>query len=101
MSEHVVSLRIYYAIFVTLMVLTALTVAAAGADLGRLNVVVALTIAVVKATLVLLYFMHLRYSPRLTWLVVGVAMGWLLVLILLTIADPLTRGWLRSVVPLA
>jgi cytochrome c oxidase subunit 4 len=100
MSEHVVSLRIYYAIFVTLMVLTALTVTAAEFDLGHLNVVVALTIAVVKATFVLLYFMHLRYSPRLTWLVVGVAMGWLLVLILLTIADPLTRTWLRTVVPL-
>jgi cytochrome c oxidase subunit 4 len=100
MSEHVVSLRIYYTIFVTLMVLTALTVTAAEFDLGRLNVVVALTIAVVKATFVLLYFMHLRYSPGLTWLVVGVAMGWLLLLILLTIADPLTRTWLRSAVPL-
>jgi cytochrome c oxidase subunit 4 len=101
MSEHVVSIRAYCGIFFVLMALTALTVGAAMIDLGRLNIVVAMTIAVIKATLVLLYFMHLRYSPRLTWLVVGVAFAWLGILIGLTMVDPLTRMWLRSFVPLA
>jgi cytochrome c oxidase subunit 4 len=95
MSEHVVSTRTYYTIFATLMALTALTVGVATFDLGRLNVVAALAIAVVKATLVLLYFMHLRYSPRLTWLIVSVAFVWLAILIGLTMSDDLTRAWLR------
>jgi len=101
MSEHVISIRVYFGIFFVLMALTAVTVGAAMIDLGRLNIVVAMTIAVIKATLVLLYFMHLRYSPRLTWLVVGVAFAWLGILIGLTMVDPLTRMWLRSFVPLA
>ena len=95
MSEHVVSTRVYYAIFITLMVLTAVTVWVATFDLGRLNIVAALVIAVIKATLVLLYFMHLRYSPRLTWLIVSVAFVWLLILIGLTMSDELTRAWLH------
>jgi len=95
MSEHVVSTRTYYAIFITLMLLTAITVGVATLDLGRFNVVAALAIAVVKATLVLLYFMHLRYSPRLTWLIVSVAFVWLLILIGLTMSDELTRAWLH------
>jgi cytochrome c oxidase subunit 4 len=94
MSAHTVSLRVYYAIFLTLLVLTGLTVSAATIDLGRLNIVVALAIAVVKATLVLLYFMHLRYSPRLTWLVVSVGFVWLAIMITIILVDPLTRGWL-------
>lgn len=95
MSEHVVSTRTYYAIFLTLLVLTALTVWVATLDLGRLNVVAALAIAVIKATLVLLYFMHLRYSPRLTWLIVSVGFVWLAILIGLIMSDELTRAWLR------
>ena len=95
MSEHVVPVRSYYAIFLALMVLTALTVFVATIDLGPLNVIAALTIAVVKATLVLLYFMHLRYSPRLTWLVVSVAFVWLAIMIGLTLSDQLTRTWLQ------
>jgi cytochrome c oxidase subunit 4 len=95
MSEHVVNVRTYYVIFLTLMVLTALTVFVATIDLGRLNVVAALAIAVVKATLVLLYFMHLRYSPRLTRLIVSVAFVWLVILIGLTMSDELTRAWLH------
>ena len=96
MSEHVVSTRLYYTIFVALMAFTALTVGVATINLGRLNVVAALAIAVVKATLVLLFFMHLRYSPRLTWLVVSVALVWLAILIGLTMSDELTRGLLQS-----
>ena len=96
MAAHVVPTRIYYVIFAALMLFTALTVAAATVDLGRMNVVVALTIAVLKATLVLLYFMHLRYSPKLTGLVVVAAFVWLAILIGLTMSDELTRTWLAT-----
>ena len=66
MSEHIVSLRVYVTIFLSLMVGTALTVWAGLHDFpGPLNVIIAMTIAVVKATLVVLYFMHVRYSAGL------------------------------------
>lgn len=94
MSVHVVPLRIYFVIFASLMALTAITVAAAYVDLGPLNTVVALVIAVSKATLVILYFMHVRYSPSLTKLVVAGSFLWLLFLLVITMTDYLTRGWL-------
>jgi len=61
---------------------------------GPLNAVLALTIAVIKATLVVLYFMHVRYSPRLIGLVIAAALFWLAILFALTISDYSTRGWL-------
>jgi len=95
MSEHIVQPRIYIAIFLALMVGTGLTVLAAFRDFpGPLNAVVALTIAVVKATLVVLYFMHVRYSSRLIWLVIGSALFWLAIMFALTISDYWTRTWL-------
>ena len=95
MSEHIVQPRIYLAIFLALILGTGLTVLAAFSDFpGPLNVVVALTIAVIKATLVVLYFMHVRYSPRLIWLVIGSALFWLAIMFALTISDYWTRTWL-------
>jgi len=95
MSEHIVYPRTYIAIFLVLMVGTGLTVLAAFRDFpGPLNAVIALTIAVVKATFVVLYFMHVRYSSRLIWLIVGAALFWLAILFALTISDYSTRGWL-------
>jgi len=94
MSQHTVSTRIYFAVFAALLVLTALTVGAALVDLGQLNTPVALAIAVTKALLVILFFMHVRYSTQLTWLVVGSGFVWLAILILFTLSDLLTRGWL-------
>jgi len=95
MSEHIVSLRVYFTIFLALMVGTALTVWAGLQDFpGPLNVIVALTIAVVKATLVVLYFMHVRYSSRLIWVVFASALFWLGILFALTFGDYWTRGWL-------
>ena len=91
--DHVVPVPVYFAVFVALLVLTGLTTTIAYVDLGRLNVLVALTIAVVKASLVLLYFMHLRYSTRLTPLMVGIAFFWLAVMIVLTMSDFVSRGW--------
>ncbi|MDQ2975356.1 MAG: cytochrome C oxidase subunit IV family protein [Acidobacteriota bacterium] len=95
MSEYIVSLKIYVAIFLALMVGTALTVWAGLRDFpGQLNVIIALTIAVIKATLVVLYFMHVRYSSRLIWIVFGSALFWLGILFALTLSDYWTRGWL-------
>ena len=95
MSEHIVSLRVYVTIFLVLMVGTALTLWAGFQDFpGQLNVIIALTIAVIKATLVVLYFMHVRYSPRLVWLIFGSAIFWLGILFALTFSDYWTRGWL-------
>jgi cytochrome c oxidase subunit IV len=94
MSEHIVPVRVYVSIFAALISLTLLTVGVAMIDLGRLNIVVALTIATLKALLVLLYFMHLRYSTRLPWLAVAGGFFWLAVLILLSMSDVLSRGLL-------
>src|SRR6266849_5963148 len=95
MSEHIVYPRVYVTIFLALILGTGLTVVAAFRDFpGPLNAVVALTIAVVKATLVVLYFMHVRYSSRLVWLVVTAALFWLAILFALTISDYSTRAWL-------
>lgn len=95
MSEHIVSLRVYLTVFLSLMVGTALTVWAGLQDFpGPLNVVVALTIAVIKAALVVLYFMHVRYSSRLIWVVFASALFWLGILFALTFGDYWTRGWM-------
>jgi cytochrome c oxidase subunit 4 len=94
MSEHVIPATVYVAVAVALLVLTAITVAVAFVDLGAFNNVVALSIAVVKATLVILFFMHVRYSTPLTWLTVIGGFFWLLILLALTYGDYLSRGWL-------
>ena len=93
MSEHVVPRKVYYAVFVALLVLTAITTAVAFADLGPWNTVVALGIAFLKATLVALFFMHVKYSPRLTQVVVAGGLFWLAILIVLTLSDFVSRGW--------
>jgi cytochrome c oxidase subunit 4 len=92
MSEHVTSVKLYVGIFVALMVLTAATVIVANFDLGWANDVVALTIAVIKALLVLIFFMHLRYSTRATVLTAVAGFFWLGILIVLTLNDYMTRG---------
>ena len=97
MSEHIVSVRVYVMIFLALMVGTALTVWAGLQNFpGQWNVIIAMTIAVTKATLVVLYFMHVRYSSRLVWLVFGSALLWLAILFALTFSDYWTRGWLPA-----
>ena len=91
MTGHILPKRIYYTIFGVLMLATYATVQIAFLDLGVFNAVVALTIAVVKAVLVVLFFMHVRYSTRLTWVVVVGAVFWLVILLALTSGDYLTR----------
>ncbi len=92
-GHHIVRLRVYYLIFFSLMALTATTIFAARVDLGALNIVVAMGIAGLKATLVVLFFMHVKYSHRLTWVFVGAGIFWLVLLITLTTADYVSRGW--------
>ncbi|MBI2186800.1 MAG: cytochrome C oxidase subunit IV family protein [Acidobacteria bacterium] len=93
MAGHISPKRVYYTIFGSLMVLTAITVAVAFINLGSLNFPIALGIAITKATLVILFFMHLKYSSRLTKLICGSAFFFLLVLFGLTLSDYLSRGW--------
>lgn len=95
MSAHIVYPRVYVTIFAALLIGTGLTAWVAFFNFpGPLNAVVALTIAVVKATLVILYFMHVRYSPRLIALIIGAALFWMAILFALTISDYSTRAWL-------
>ena len=91
MSEHIVSPKIYLAIFLTLMVGTAITVWAAFQNFGKFNIVIALAIATFKATLVVLYFMHARYSPKRTQLVIVCSVFWLAIMLALTLSDYQTR----------
>jgi cytochrome c oxidase subunit 4 len=93
-EHHIHSERFYVQIFAVLLALLVVTVAAAYLDLGFLSVVVAITIAVVKAVLVVLYFMHVRYSSRLTWVFAGAAFFWLVILLALAMSDYLSRDWL-------
>jgi cytochrome c oxidase subunit 4 len=95
-AAHVAPKSLYYTIFLALMVGTGLTVAVAFVDLGALNNVVMLTIACVKALLVILFFMHVRWGSRLTWVVVASGFFWLLILFTITMSDFLTRGWIQG-----
>ena len=92
-QHHVVPLRIYYKVFLTLLVMTGLTVAVAYVDLGWGNTPIALAIALFKATIVILFFMHMRYNTPLMWLFGGAGFFWLLILLVLTMQDYVTRGW--------
>ena len=96
MAEHVTSIRTYLLVFGALMVLTAVTVWVAFLDLGTMNDLVALAIAVTKATLVVLWFMHVASSTKLTKLVVLAGFFWLLILFGLTLADYTTRDWIDN-----
>jgi cytochrome c oxidase subunit 4 len=93
MSAHILPKRLYYTIFGILMLCTYLTVQIAFFDLGALNTIAALGIAVLKATLVILFFMHVKYSTRLTWAVVLGSIFWFGILVALTMGDYLTRAW--------
>jgi len=93
MSEHIVSVKLYLGIFVALLCLTALTTGVAYIDLGAFNTVAALAIAVVKMMLVILFFMHVKYSGRLTQVFILAGFLFLAILITFTLADELTRHW--------
>jgi cytochrome c oxidase subunit 4 len=93
-SAHVLPARAYFGIWAALLLLTGTTVWVATIDLGPLNAIAALTIACVKALLVILYFMHVRWSSKLTWVFVGAGIFWFLIMVAFTMADYQSRAWL-------
>jgi cytochrome c oxidase subunit 4 len=93
-SAHITPVRTYVAVFGALLVFTFVTVVAAAQDFGFLNTAIALTIAVTKATLVVWYFMGVRYNTPLTKVVVASGFFWLLILFGLGMSDYLSRDWL-------
>ena len=93
MVNHVVPVRLYLTIVGCLFVLTAITVLAAFVELGALNTPVALAIAIVKATLVVLFFMHVRYSTPLMWVFAAAGFFMLLLLLALMMQDYMSRDW--------
>jgi cytochrome c oxidase subunit 4 len=96
-EHHIVSPKIYFAIFAALMICTILTIWAAEVDLNHIfsgmNIVVALTIATFKAALVVLFFMHGKYSSKRTQMVIICSVFWLAVMLFMTMSDYLTRAW--------
>ncbi len=98
MEHPVVSIKTYVSVFLALMFFTALTVFVAFIDFGHgiLNDVVAMTIAVIKALLVLIIFMHLKYSAKLLWLIAGSSVVWLIIMVGLTLTDYESRSWMES-----
>jgi cytochrome c oxidase subunit 4 len=93
-TAHIASVRLYVAVFVALLIFTGLTVLVAYFDLGVLNTPVALGVAVIKASLVVLFFMGVRHNTPLTKVVVVSGFLWLFILFGLTMGDYLTRPWL-------
>jgi cytochrome c oxidase subunit 4 len=96
MSGHVAPKSMYYTVFLLLLFGTGLTVAVAFWDLGPMNNVIMLGLAMTKALLVILFFMHVRWGTRLTWLVAASGFVWLLILFGITMSDYLTRGWVEG-----
>ena len=93
---HISPVSTYLTVFGTLMVLTTVTVAAAFTNLGSLNFPIAIAIAITKATVVILFFMHVKYSSKLTKFVVASSLFFLACLFGLTFTDYLSRGWFTS-----
>jgi len=93
-TAHITSVRVYLAVFVALLIGTGLTVWVAYYDLGLLNTPVALTVAVIKASLVVIYFMGVRFNTPLTKVVVVSGFLWLFILFGITMSDYMTRPWL-------
>jgi cytochrome c oxidase subunit IV len=96
MSGHVAPKSLYYTIFAALMVFTGITVAVAFINLGPFNFPVAISIAIIKATLVVLFFMHAKYSSRLTKLVIATGFFFLIMMFTLTLTDYISRGWITA-----
>jgi cytochrome c oxidase subunit 4 len=96
MSGHISPKSTYYTIFGALMVLTAVTIAVAFVHLGALNFPVALAIAITKATLVILFFMHVKYSSKLVKMICAMAFFFLMIMFGLTMTDYLSRGWFAN-----
>jgi cytochrome c oxidase subunit IV len=95
MSEHILPIKNYVAVYVALLVLLAATVGAAYINIEPFNFALTMVIAVAKAAMILMIFMHVRYSDRLTWVFSTAAFLWLGILIALTLNDYFTRNLLN------
>jgi len=95
-SSHIAPISMYVGIWAALMLFTGITVFAATVELHVFNIVVALVIATIKGTLVVLFFMHLRYSTKLTMVTVLAAIFFLIILFAMSMTDYLTRAWLTT-----
>jgi cytochrome c oxidase subunit 4 len=93
-EHHIVPKRVYAVVFATLIILTWVTAWVSTIDLGPMNIYVALSIAVFKASIVALFFMHVKYGSRLTKLIVCSGILWLMFLLFITMTDIWTRGWI-------
>ena len=94
MIHQIVSVRVYAAVFLALLILTVTTVAISKVELGEFNFVVAMTIAVVKALLVVMFFMDVRRATSLTKLFVGAGLYWIAIMLVFLVSDYISRGWL-------
>lgn len=94
MSHQVVSVKVYAAVFCALLALTITTVAVSKLELGEFNFIAAMTIAAIKGTLVVMFFMDVRRAAALTKLFVGAGLFWLAILLVFLLSDYLSRGWL-------
>ena len=99
MSHHVVPVRVYLIVFLALIALTITTVLVSKIQLGEYNFIVAMTIAVMKGSLVVWFFMHVNQSTSLTRLFVGAGFFWMAILIVFILSDYLSRGWLPGAAP--
>lgn len=95
-AHHVVPIKTYVIVFTALMVLLFLTVGVAQLHLGSLNLAVAMLVAIVKATLIILFFMHAKYGTRLVWVFAASSFLFLAIMLLITFGDYLTRGWVET-----
>jgi cytochrome c oxidase subunit 4 len=93
-ENHIVPVRVYVLVFLTLIAMTWVTAYVSTIDMGRLNVFVALSIAIFKASLVILFFMHVKYGSRLTKMIVLAGLYWLILLLFIAMVDLWTRGWM-------
>ncbi len=93
MTEEITPIRTYLLVYIVLVLLTLLTYGIAFIDLGAWNTVIALIIAVAKALLIILFFMHARYSTGMTRIVMAGGLLWLGILMIGTLDDLITRGW--------
>ena len=93
MTHQVVSVKLYATVFLVLLALTVTTVAVSKLDLGEFNFIAAMTIAVIKGTLVAAFFMDLRRAASLTILIAGAGLFWLAILLVFVMSDYATRGW--------
>jgi cytochrome c oxidase subunit IV len=95
-SQHVIPVRTYLVVYFLLMLLLVATVGASFLDLGHAHLAVALTIALIKAVMIVLIFMHVYYSAKLTWVVAGATSLWIALFMAFLFADYFGRGWLLS-----